>query len=41
MRIEWLGRIEYQTGLQIQNKRLESCLNDGVETVILLEHEPV
>jgi lipoyl(octanoyl) transferase len=41
MRIEWLGRIEYQTGLQIQNERLESCLNDGVETVILLEHEPV
>jgi len=41
MRIEWLGRIEYQTGLQIQNKRLESCLSDGVETVILLEHEPV
>ena len=41
MRIEWLGRIEYQTGLQIQNKRLESCLDDGVETVILLEHEPV
>src|SRR5215469_6966265 len=41
MRIEWLGRIEYQTGLQIQNKRLESCLNAGVETVILLEHEPV
>ncbi|MBV8350871.1 MAG: lipoyl(octanoyl) transferase LipB [Verrucomicrobia bacterium] len=41
MRIEWLGRIEYQTGLQIQNERLESCLDDGVETVILLEHEPV
>lgn len=41
MRIEWLGRVEYQTGLQIQNKRLESCLNHGVETVILLEHEPV
>jgi len=41
MRIEWLGRVEYQTGLQIQNERLENCLSDGVETVILLEHEPV
>ena len=41
MRIEWLGRIGYQTGLQIQNKKLESCLSDGAETVILLEHEPV
>jgi lipoyl(octanoyl) transferase len=41
MRIEWLGRIDYQTGLQIQNKKLESCLSDGAETVILLEHEPV
>jgi lipoyl(octanoyl) transferase len=41
MRIEWLGRIGYQTGLQIQNKKLESCLSDSAETVILLEHEPV
>jgi len=41
MRIEWLGRIDYQTGLQIQNKKLESCLSDSAETVILLEHEPV
>ena len=41
MKIEWLGRIDYQTGLQIQEERLESCLRDGAETVILLEHEPV
>jgi lipoyl(octanoyl) transferase len=41
MKIEWLGRIDYQTGLRIQEERLESCLNNGAETVILLEHEPV
>jgi lipoyl(octanoyl) transferase len=41
MKIEWLGRIDYQTGLQIQEERLESCLINGAETVILLEHEPV
>jgi lipoyl(octanoyl) transferase len=41
MRIEWLGRIDYRTGLQIQEERLESCLSNGAETVILLEHEPV
>jgi lipoyl(octanoyl) transferase len=41
MKIEWLGRIDYPTGLQIQEERLESCVRNGVETVILLEHEPV
>src|SRR6516164_264603 len=41
MKIEWLGRIDYETGLQIQNAKLESCLNTGSETVLLLEHEPV
>jgi lipoyl(octanoyl) transferase len=41
MKIEWLGRIHYEAGLQIQNAKLESCLNDGSETVLLLEHEPV
>jgi len=41
MKIEWLGRIDYQTGLQVQEERLESCLINGAETVILLEHEPV
>ena len=41
MKIEWLGRIDYQTGLRIQEERLESCLNSGSETVLLLEHEPV
>jgi lipoyl(octanoyl) transferase len=41
MKIEWLGQVDYQTGLRIQEERLESCLNNGTETVILLEHEPV
>jgi lipoyl(octanoyl) transferase len=41
MKIEWLGRIEYQAGLRIQEERLEECLNKGEESVILLEHEPV
>ena len=41
MKIEWLGRIHYEAGLQIQNAKLESCLNNGSETVLLLEHEPV
>jgi lipoyl(octanoyl) transferase len=41
MNIEWLGRIDYQSALRIQEERLDCCLNDGKETVILLEHEPV
>jgi len=41
MNIEWLGRIHYEAGLQIQNAKLESCLDTGSETVLLLEHEPV
>jgi lipoyl(octanoyl) transferase len=41
MKIEWLGRIDYQAGLRIQEERLEDCVNNGAETVILLEHEPV
>jgi lipoyl(octanoyl) transferase len=41
MKIEWLGRIDYEAGLQIQNVRLEHCLSNGSETVLLLEHEPV
>jgi len=41
MKIEWLGRIEYQAGLGIQEERLDECLNNGEESVILLEHEPV
>jgi lipoyl(octanoyl) transferase len=41
MKIEWLGRIEYQAGLRIQEERLEECLHNGEESVILLEHEPV
>jgi lipoyl(octanoyl) transferase len=41
MKIEWLGRIEYQAGLRIQEERLDECLDKGQESVILLEHEPV
>jgi lipoyl(octanoyl) transferase len=41
MKIEWLGRVEYQAGLRIQEERLDECLNHGEESVILLEHEPV
>jgi lipoyl(octanoyl) transferase len=41
MNIEWLGRIDYQVALQIQEERLYRCLHDGQESVILLEHEPV
>jgi lipoyl(octanoyl) transferase len=41
MKIEWLGRIDYQAGLGIQEARLDECLHHGQETVILLEHQPV
>jgi lipoyl(octanoyl) transferase len=41
MKIDWLGRIDYQAGLRIQEERFENCLNHGEESVILLEHEPV
>jgi lipoyl(octanoyl) transferase len=41
MKIEWLGRIDYETGLRIQDEKLESCLRTAAETVLLLEHEPV
>ena len=41
MKIEWLGRVEYQAGLRIQEERLDDCLTRGEESVILLEHEPV
>jgi lipoyl(octanoyl) transferase len=41
MKVEWLGRTDYQTGLRIQDERLETCVTSGAETVILLEHEPV
>ena len=29
MKIEWLGRIDYQTGLRIQEERLDDCLQRG------------
>jgi lipoyl(octanoyl) transferase len=41
MKIEWLGRINYETGLRIQEERLKACIASGAETVLLLEHEPV
>ncbi len=41
MNIEWLGRIDFQAGLRIQEERLDDCLKRGEESVILLEHEPV
>ena len=41
MKIEWLGRIDYQSGLRIQEERLNNCLRDAEESVLLLEHEPV
>jgi lipoyl(octanoyl) transferase len=41
MKIDWLGRIDYQTGLRIQDEKLDDCLRDGAESVLLLEHEPV
>jgi lipoyl(octanoyl) transferase len=41
MNIEWLGRIDYETGLQIQEERLDACVKEGKECVLLLEHEPV
>jgi lipoyl(octanoyl) transferase len=41
MNIEWLGRVDYATGLKIQEEKLDVCLNRGDESVLLLEHEPV
>lgn len=41
MKIDWLGRIDYQTGLRIQDEKLDNCLREGAESVLLLEHEPV
>jgi len=41
MKIDWLGRIDYQTGLRIQDEKLDNCLRAGAESVLLLEHEPV
>jgi len=40
MKIEWLGRIEYQTALRLQEVRLDDCWKHGEESVLLLEHEP-
>jgi lipoyl(octanoyl) transferase len=41
MKIDWLGRVDYQTGLRIQDEKLDNCLREGAESVLLLEHEPV
>lgn len=40
--VEWLGRIEYAQGLEIQTQVLEKYLaGQGPEKVLILEHEPV
>jgi lipoyl(octanoyl) transferase len=41
MKIDWLGRVDYQTGLRIQDEKLDNCLRESAESVLLLEHEPV
>ena len=41
MKIDWLGRVDYQAGLRIQDEKLDNCLRAGAESVLLLEHEPV
>jgi lipoyl(octanoyl) transferase len=41
MKIEWLGRIPFDSALRIQNATLQNCLTTASETVLLLEHEPV
>jgi lipoyl(octanoyl) transferase len=41
MKIDWLGRVDYQTGLRVQDEKLDNCLREGAESVLLLEHEPV
>jgi lipoyl(octanoyl) transferase len=41
MKIEWLGRINYEAGLRMQEERLKECSRNGEESVLLLEHESV
>jgi lipoyl(octanoyl) transferase len=41
MNFEWLGRIAFAEALALQEVALEKCLLTGVETMFLLEHEPV
>ena len=41
MKIEWLGRIDYEKALHLQEGRLEHCLETGEESVLLLEHGPI
>ncbi len=41
MKIEWLGRINYESGLRIQEERLKESVAGGEDSVLLLEHEPV
>ena len=41
MKIEWLGRIDYEAGLRIQEDRFNDCIGSGEESVLLLEHESV
>jgi lipoyl(octanoyl) transferase len=41
MNFEWLGRIAFADALALQEAALEKCRLTGVETMFLLEHEPV
>lgn len=42
LQVEWLGRVEYAHGLEIQNQTLQQYLaGEGPEKLLLLEHEPV
>jgi lipoyl(octanoyl) transferase len=41
MNVEWLGRINYADGLTIQEQHLQTCIANGEERILLLEHEPV
>jgi lipoyl(octanoyl) transferase len=41
VKIERLGRIQYETALNLQEARLQRCLIAGEETLLLLEHEPI
>lgn len=39
--IQWLGRIEYAAGLDLQNRAVAEVAEGASERLLLLEHEPV
>ena len=42
IKIQWLGRVEYERALNLQNRLVgEYLAGTGSETLLLLEHEPV